>query len=65
MKILVTGGTNGIGKGVAKAIAGMDNQEHEVILLCRSKELGESVIREFEEITLNKKCSYKIGRAHV
>lgn len=26
MKILITGGTNGMGKGVAKALAATDNQ---------------------------------------
>jgi hypothetical protein len=57
MKILVTGGTNGMGKGVAKVLAGMDNQIHEVILLCRSKEFGEATIRELENSTLNKKIS--------
>jgi hypothetical protein len=36
MKILVTGGTNGMGKGVTKVLAGIDNQIHEIILLCRS-----------------------------
>ena len=30
MKVLVTGGTNGMGKGVAKILAGIDNQIHEV-----------------------------------
>jgi short-subunit dehydrogenase involved in D-alanine esterification of teichoic acids len=57
MKILVTGGTNGMGKGVAKVLAGIDNQIHEVILLCRSKELGESTIKEIENSTMNKKMS--------
>ena len=57
MKILVTGGTNGMGKGVAKVLAGIDNQIHEVILLCRSKELGEATIRELEYSTMNKKIS--------
>lgn len=57
MKILVTGGTNGIGKGVAKVLAGNDNQIHEIILLCRSKELGESTIKEIENSTTNKKMS--------
>ena len=57
MKILVTGGTNGMGKGVAKVLAGIDNQIHEVILLCRSKELGESTIKEIENFTMNKKMS--------
>ena len=57
MKILITGGTNGMGKGVAKVLAGMDNQIHEVILLCRSKELGEATIRELENSTMNKKIS--------
>lgn len=57
MKILVTGGTNGMGKGVAKVLAGIDNQIHEVILLCRSKELGETTIRELENSTGNKKIS--------
>jgi len=57
MKILITGGTNGMGKGVAKVLAGIDNQIHEVILLCRSKELGEATIRELENVTMNKKIS--------
>jgi len=57
MKILVTGGTNGMGKGVAKVLAGIDNQIHEVILLCRSKELGEETIKELENSTMNKKMS--------
>jgi short-subunit dehydrogenase involved in D-alanine esterification of teichoic acids len=37
MKILITGGTNGMGKGVAKVLAGTDNQIHEIILLCRDE----------------------------
>jgi hypothetical protein len=57
MKILVTGGTNGMGKGVAKVLAGIDNQIHEVILLCRSEELGEATIKEIESSTNNKKIS--------
>lgn len=57
MKILVTGGTNGMGKGVAKVLAGIDNQIHEVIILCRSKELGESTIKEIESTTTNKNTS--------
>jgi len=58
MKILVTGGTNGMGKGVAKVLAGIDNQNHEIILLGRSKELGEATIRELENSTMNKKISF-------
>ncbi len=58
MKILVTGGTNGMGKGVAKVLAGIDNQNHEIILLGRSKELGEATIRELESSTMNKKISF-------
>jgi short-subunit dehydrogenase involved in D-alanine esterification of teichoic acids len=57
MKILITGATNGMGKGVAKVLAGIDNQVHEVILLCRSEELGLETIRELESSTLNKKLS--------
>ena len=57
MKVLVTGGTNGMGKGVAKILAGTDNQIHEIILLCRSRELGEATIKEFEGITRNKKTT--------
>ncbi len=57
MKILITGGTNGMGKGVAKILAALDKQAHEIIILCKSKELGESVIKEFEATTQNKKVS--------
>ncbi|OJF92408.1 hypothetical protein [Alkalibacterium sp. 20] len=55
MKILITGGTNGMGKGVAKVLASIGNQSHEIIILCRSKEIGETVIEEFKSTTLNEK----------
>jgi len=60
MKILVTGGTNGMGKGVAKVLAGIDNKIHEVIMLCRSKALGEATIKEIESSTNNIKISIVI-----
>ena len=58
MKVLVTGATNGMGKGVAKVLAGIDKQKHEIILLCRSKELGEATIREIVSSTMNKRISF-------
>ncbi|MBN1316694.1 MAG: SDR family NAD(P)-dependent oxidoreductase, partial [Anaerolineales bacterium] len=57
MKVLVTGGTNGMGKGVAKILAKGDNQTHEIIILCRSKERGEATIDELEASTKNKNIS--------
>jgi hypothetical protein len=58
MKVLVTGGTNGMGKGVAKILAGSDNQTHEIIILCRSKERGEATASELEVTTKNKNISF-------
>lgn len=57
MKVLITGGTNGMGKGVAKALAGMDNQKHEIIILCRSRELDEKVVKEIKSSTSNNQVS--------
>lgn len=53
MKILITGATHGMGKGVAKILAGIDQQSHEVILLGRSKELCEALVRELKESSSN------------
>ena len=57
MKVFVTGGTHGMGKGVAKVLAESDDQMHEIIILCRSKEGGEATIHELTESTQNKKIS--------
>ncbi|MFN8240268.1 MAG: SDR family NAD(P)-dependent oxidoreductase [Bacteroidales bacterium] len=60
MKALITGGTNGMGKGVAIALAGTGKGDNEIILLCRSKELGEATIKEIESLTGNKKTTLVI-----
>lgn len=57
MRILITGGTNGMGKGVAKVLASIDDQKHEIIILCRSEELGKKTIEEIEKETFNKNIS--------
>ena len=57
MKVLITGGTNGMGKGVAQVLADSDNQTHEIIILCRSKERGEATIQEIVSATGNNKIS--------
>lgn len=49
MKVFITGATHGMGKGVARVLASSNNQNHEIIMLCRSQELGEAVK---EELTL-------------
>lgn len=58
MKVLITGGTNGMGKGVALALAARDEQRHEVIVLGRSMERGASTIRELQARTGNLKASF-------
>lgn len=58
MKVLITGATNGVGKGVAKVLATCDNQEHEIIILARSPKLAESTVSEIKKDTRNTKVSY-------
>lgn len=58
MKILITGGTNGMGKGVAKILAGQGNPLNEVIILCRNQSLGQNTVKELQSATLNTNISF-------
>lgn len=60
MKILITGATNGMGKGVANVLAGMDNQTHEIIMLGRSKAQCEAVTQELIHATSNQNISFVV-----
>ncbi len=60
MKILITGATNGMGKGVAKVLAGIDNQAHEIIMLGRSKARCEAVTQELIHATSNQNISFVV-----
>lgn len=55
MKVLVTGGTNGMGKGVAKALARPDVQ---VVILGRSEELGRETCEELSRIASSESVSF-------
>ncbi len=58
MRVLVTGGTNGMGKGVARALAARDDARHEIIILGRSSERGESTVHEIQSATRNTNLSF-------
>lgn len=55
MKILITGGTNGIGKAIAFLLS--KKSRNEIIILCRNKEKGEKTIQEIKKETENKNIS--------
>jgi hypothetical protein len=57
MKILITGGTNGMGKGVARVLAGYPGERNELIILCRSKEAGFQTVEEIAKRTGNNSLS--------
>lgn len=56
MRILITGASNGMGKGVARALA-KSSGDNELILLCRSEKAGRSAIEELKGISPNIKAS--------
>lgn len=57
MRTLITGGSNGMGLGVARALAARDGGAHELVLLCRSRERGEAAVRALVEGSGNDKIS--------
>ena len=50
MKILITGATNGIGKGLTKVLSSKDKEVKALILLCRSKTLGQQTMDEIDRM---------------
>ncbi|MBL8680467.1 MAG: SDR family NAD(P)-dependent oxidoreductase [Myxococcales bacterium] len=58
MRFLITGGTLGMGRGVAHALAIADDRRHEVVILGSSSERGASAVRELQQVTGNSKVSF-------
>lgn len=58
MKTLITGATNGMGKGVAQALLARDDHIHEVIILGRSQARGAQTVQELQTLTGNPKVSF-------
>lgn len=58
MRILITGGTHGMGKGVAQVLAGLDGGTHEVIILGRSQQLCEDTVAELSQHSGNPAISF-------
>jgi NAD(P)-dependent dehydrogenase (short-subunit alcohol dehydrogenase family) len=58
MKFLITGGTLGMGRGVAHALALADDRRHEVVILGSSSERGASAVRQLQQATGNTKVSF-------
>ena len=56
MKVLITGGTNGMGKGVAKALAA--HPDGEIIVLGRSEERGRETCNELSHIASPRRVSF-------
>lgn len=57
MKILITGASNGMGLGVAQALAARDGGAHELLLLCRSRERGEATVEALRAASGNEEIS--------
>jgi len=55
-KILITGGSHGMGRGLATVLA--ENKNHEIILLCRSVEAAQTAIKQIKSHTGNDSISF-------
>jgi NAD(P)-dependent dehydrogenase (short-subunit alcohol dehydrogenase family) len=58
MRVLITGATNGMGLGVAEALAGSGDPRHEVIFLGRDAERGAGLVHEVAGKTGNDSLSF-------
>jgi NAD(P)-dependent dehydrogenase (short-subunit alcohol dehydrogenase family) len=59
MKVLITGGTNGMGKGVARNLA-MTNKDNEIIIMAINDDEGLKATQEMKEYSNNPNISYVV-----